>query len=599
MSGTRLPAALAPWAGPLSAVSLELAVALGPLVRRLDALLGAREPVTEGPGEPDGTGGVGRSGRPEQLLPSEWLLAEEHPEEFLRRFVDRELLYLAPEFRADAPRGRTVVLVDAGPSQAGAGRLVQLAVLLVLHRRATVRGSELLVGVLGDGPVRWISGEPADLLPVWLAARRSAEPTAEEVRDAVVDLDAADRAWLLTSPRLADRLPALPAGPTAGATAGPLPGTGAGAVPAPDPGAARAPLAVRPHVLASEPTRWGPAGATHVTVRLDRTALELPLPAPDIAVRALRGAEFRRRGPVIVPPPAGADGPLGQALPAFTTDAPVLLARGRHAGILLATDLRDVDTRQPTVPRTKSHHLNGQVIAAGRTGRRLIALHLHRGRVLRYVSGRPIRGTEELVLDPAFLGLDETVAAGLATRPVLPLLRSGDDLLVPIAGRWRRIALDGAVTDDGPVGSRAEGPRGFQRCREPRLFDRALQPEAMRSRHLVHAGGTAAWSDDGHRWTVWTRLGDERRLSFRENAEVVGLVHDRREPVLITWSPGSRMVRAVRADGVRTLSRFCGGTAPPAVHPTQQWIASETTPGWTAVGDAVTGRLQYMVRSTS
>ncbi|MFC5664860.1 hypothetical protein ACFP3U_17960 [Kitasatospora misakiensis] len=586
MSGTRLPAALAPWAGPLSALSLELAVALGPLVRRLDALVGAREPVTDGPGEPDGTGGLGRSGRPEQLLPSEWLLAEEHPEEFLRRFVDRELLYLEPEFRTTEARGRTVVLVDAGPSQAGPGRLVQLAALLVLHRRAAAHGSELLVGVLGDRPGRWISGEPADLLPVWLAARRTAEPTAEDVRDAVADLDAADRAWLLTSPRLAERLAERLVDRLADGLADRLPS------------AAPGPSAVQPRVLAAEATRWGPAGATHVTVRLDRTALELALPAADIAVRALRGAEFRRNGPVVVPPPADGAGPLGRAMPVFTTDAPVLLVRGGlDGGTLLATDVRDAEYRNAAVTRSKSHRLNGQVIAAGRTGRRLIALHLHRGRVLRYVSGRPIGGTAEFVLDPAFLGLDGTVAEQLASRPVLPLLRSGEDLLVPIAGRWRRIAPDGAVTDDGPVGRRTEGPHGFERYREPRLFDRTPQPEAARARHLVHAGGTAAWSDNGRTWTVWTRLGEERRLSFRENAEVVGLVHDRREPVLITWAPGSRMVRAIRADSVRTLSRFSGGDTPPAVHPTLPLIASECPPGRVVVGDATTGRIHHVIGS--
>ncbi|MCX4689982.1 hypothetical protein OG401_37790 [Kitasatospora purpeofusca] len=579
MSATRLPAALAPWAESLSALSPELALALGPLLRRLDQLVGTREPVTDAPGEPDGTGGIGRSGRPEQLLPAEWLLAEEHPDEFMRRFVDRELLYLAPEFRSSVTRGRTVVLVDAGPSQAGAGRLVQLAALLVLHRRAAARGSELLVGVLGDPPGRWLSGEPADLLPSWLAARRPAEPTAEQVREAAAGLDAADRVWLLTSPRLADGLPGLPAGPAAAAAAGAAGASGT------------------PRVLATEVARWGPAGATHVTVRLDRTEVELPLPAADIAVRALRGAEFRRKGPVLVPAPAGAVGTPGRALPVFTTDATVLLTRGRREGTLLATDVRRSEHKHAAVTRTKAHHLNGQVIAAGRTGRRLFALHLHRGRVLRYVSGRQVGGAAEFVVDPAFLGLDGTVAEVLAGRPLLPLLCSGDDLLVPVAGRWRRIAPDGAVTDDGPVDDRAEGPHGFERFREPRLFDRTPQREALRAPHLVHAGGTAAWSHDGRTWTVWTRLGDERRLSFRKKVLVAGLVHDGREPVLITWSPDSRMVRAIRHNSTRTLSRFSGGTAPPAVHPTEPLIAAEVRPGRVVVGDATTGRIHHVIGS--
>ncbi|MFE7190456.1 hypothetical protein [Kitasatospora sp. NPDC057541] len=560
MTAAPLPAGLAAWAGSLSALTPELATALGPLLRRLDVLVGEREPVTDGPGEPDGLGGLGRSGRPDQLLPAEWLLAEEYPEEFLRRFVDRELLYFAPEFHSTAPRGRTVAMVDAGPSQAGAGRLVQLAALLVLHRRATARGGELLVGVLGDEPVHWFGGEPAELLPAWLAARRTTEPTPEDVEFAAATLDAADRAWVLTSPRLADRLPGLP------------------------------------RVLASEATRWGSAGATHVTVRLDRAEFELPLPAADIAVRALRGAEFRRAAPKpVTPSPAAA--PLGRGLPTFTTEAPFLLARGRDAGTLLAVDVRDIERRHGGVVGPKAHRVNGQVIAAGRHGRRLIALHLAQGRVLRYVSGRPLAGPAELSVEPAELGLDEGLVARLAGRPVLPLLRAGDDLLLPVAGRWRRIAPDGTVTDDGPVGRGTERERGFDRFREPRLVERALLPEAAQARHLVHAGGTAAWSEDGKHWTVWTRLGDERRLAFRENAEVLGLVHDGREPALITWSAGGRLIRAVRADGVRTLSRFSGGTVPPAVHPALPLIAAETSSGRIVVGDATTGRIHHLFGS--
>ncbi|MFE7558264.1 hypothetical protein [Kitasatospora sp. NPDC057500] len=562
MTATRLPAGLAPWAGALSALTPELATALGPLLRRLDALIGEREPVADGPGEPDGVGGLGRSGRPDQLLPAEWLLAEEHPDEFLRRYVDRELLYLAPEFRAAKPRGRTVAMVDAGPSQAGAGRLVQLAALLVLHRRATARGGELLVGVLGDEPVHWFGGEPADLLPAWLAARRPAEPTPEDVEFAAATLDAADRAWLLTSPRLADRLPG------------------------------------RPRVLASEPARWSPAGATHVTVRLDRAEFQLPLPAAGIAVRALRGAEFRRTGPAAAPPTeAPAAGPRGRWLPAFTTEAPFLLARGRHTGTLFAMDVRDVEQRHPGTGQSKLHRLNGRVIAAGRTGRRLITLNLHRGRVVRHVIGRPLAGPAELSVDPAELGLDEGLAARLATRPVLPLLRAGDDLLAPVAGRWRRITPDGRVADDGPVGPGTERERGFDRFREPRLFDRTLPPEAFRARHLLHADRAAAWSEDGKRWTARTPRGDERRLSFREKAEVIGLVLDGLEPALITWSSEGGVVRAIRADGVRTLSRFSGGATAPAVHPALPVIAAELPSGPLVIGNANTGRIHDVIRS--
>ncbi|MED7955147.1 hypothetical protein [Streptomyces sp. BE303] len=558
-----MPVGLAPWAGTLSALTPELALALGPLLRHLDSLVGEREPVADGPGSPEGLGGLGRTGRPDQLLPTEWLLAEEYPDEFLRRFADRELLYLAPELRTTVSRGRTVALVDTGPAQAGPGRLVQLAALLVLHRRAAVRGTELVVGVLGDPPDRWLTGDLAELLPAWLRSRRPADPTPEDVDRARQALDAADRAWLLTSPRLAARLPA------------------------------------RPRVLTSETTRWGTAGATHVTVLIDRSQVELALPAGEIAVRALRGAEFRRSGPGAPPavPPSEAFGATGGALPAFTTESRTLVARGASTDVLLAVGIPDTDHLHPTVLRAKRHRLHGPVVAAGRAGRRLIALQLRKGHLIPYVSGRPFGSPGDYRADPADLGLDGAELARLLTRPLLPLLRTGGDLLLPVAGRWRRLAADGTVTDDGPVGRGAESPSHFNRFREPRLFERRLQPDAARARHLLHAGGTVAWSEDGKRWTVWTRLGDERRLSFRENAEVLGLVHDRREPALITWSPGVRTLRAVRADGVRTLSRFSGGPTQPAMHPTLPLIAAETASGRIVIGDAVTGRIRHFLWS--
>ncbi|KJS51333.1 hypothetical protein VM98_37750, partial [Streptomyces rubellomurinus subsp. indigoferus] len=44
----------------------------------------------------------------ERLLPSEWLLAEEFPEEFLRRYTEHELLPLADELRHTTSRRRRV-----------------------------------------------------------------------------------------------------------------------------------------------------------------------------------------------------------------------------------------------------------------------------------------------------------------------------------------------------------------------------------------------------------------------------------------------------------------------------------------------------------
>ncbi|GAA1178602.1 hypothetical protein GCM10009664_51370 [Kitasatospora gansuensis] len=562
MTTSRLPAALAPWAGTLSVISPELAVALGPLLRRLDALIGDREPVADVHGDPDGLGGLARSGRPDQLLPSEWLLADEYPEEFLRRLVDGELLHLAPEFSTPTVRGRLVALVDAGPAQAGAGRLVQLAALLVLHRRAAARGTELVVGVLGDPSGHPLTGDLAELLPAWLAARRPVDPTPADVERALADLDAADRTWLLTSPRLAERIPP------------------------------------RPGVLTSEPARWSADGAGHVLVRLDGATAELPLPASPIAVRTLRGAEFRRGAPVAVAAPAeDAREAEHPTLPAFTSDARTLLARGAQPATLLAVNLPNPDGNRTSVLRMRRHDLPGPVLAAGRTGRRLIALCVEGDRLTAQVIGRQIGDPGAYSAELAAFGVEPAQLEELLAGPVLPLLRRSEDLELPLAGRWWRIRPDGSVADDGPVGWGTRDRTPFNRLREPRLFDGRVHEEARGVHHFLHSGGSQAWSRDGRTWEVRTAQGSASRIAFREQAEVIGLVHGQ-QLALITVSRSGQLVRSLRADGTRTLTRFSGGTGPPAVHPSRPLTAAETRPGRIVVGDANTGRIQFLIGGT-
>ncbi|MGW2249993.1 hypothetical protein ACWCXH_07315 [Kitasatospora sp. NPDC001660] len=545
----RLPGPLAGWAATLGALSPELADALGPLLRRLDALIGGHEPAADVLGTPDGHGGLARTGRPDQLLPSEWLLAGEAPDEFLRRYADRELLYLAPEFTTEASRGRIVALVDTGPAQAGAGRLVQLAVLLVLHRRAAAVGTELLVGVLGDPSDRLLRGDLAEVLPRWLAARRHTDPTPEDVRRAREVLADGDRAWLLTSPHLADQLPE------------------------------------RKGVLTTEETGWSADGAARVAVRVDGgPAAELPLPAGRIAVRALRGAEFRRTGVMFAPLPTGTG-----ALPAFTTDSPTLLARGRDASVLLAVRLSPGTAHFAGSARPRRHRLRGQVVAAGRTGRRLLAFYARQGRLLLYVSGSRLGEPGRYDVDLADVGLDHNALPALAHQPVLPLLRDGDDLVVPLAGHWRRIAPGGRVTLDGPVVSTAGG-RPFVRAREPRLFDGELPPGVADCEHLVHGAGLLAWSEDGFGWDIRTRKGERRYLELPSGGEVIAITEDNGTPVLITCTRDAHLVRSVREGLVRTLTSFSDGRVPPAVHPFWPVIAAEPRPGRLKTGHAVTGK---------
>ncbi|WP_371501551.1 hypothetical protein OG871_32020 [Kitasatospora sp. NBC_00374] len=553
-----LPAALAPWSAGLSALTPALASALGPMLRRIDALIGEREPFTAAEGVLDGYGGLARAGRPDQLSAAEWLLADEFPDEFLRRLADGELLYTAPEFRTPAIRGRVAVLADTGPAQAGAGRLVQLAALIVLHRRAAARGAELMVGILGAPPGRWLTGDLPDLLPRWLAARRATDPGPDAVHAAEAELDAADRAWLLTSPALAAELPA------------------------------------RRRTLTSETTRWDAHGATHVSVSLGGAAAELPLPAPAIAVRALRGAEFLRSAPGSASPSV-ADG-LG--LPAFTGSARTLLIRGRWERRLYAVDVSGSSGRE--VARERRHDLPGAVVAAARIGRRLVTLVVQGDRLATHVVGRPLPGGERTPADRGPLGLDDALLAELRRAPVLPLRLDGDALLAPLAGRWWRIARDGTAADDGPVeppGATAPSGPAFSWTRELRLSDDPLPPEAAAAVHRVHGNGAVAWSPDGKHWEVQPRHRPRCRITFRADAEVVGVVDDGAATALITRTRSDALVHSRTPDRVRTLDRFSGGGPAPAVHPALPLIAAEPEPGRIVLGDAFGGHVHRELRS--
>jgi hypothetical protein len=118
-----LPRALTPWAAYLQLFPRELVLALGPMVRRLDSVIGPlRAQGRRGDGDPDGFDGLARRGSYERLLLSEWLLAEEVPEEFVRRAAMREHGFLHLARREPVGSRVSVALFDAGPNQIGAPR---------------------------------------------------------------------------------------------------------------------------------------------------------------------------------------------------------------------------------------------------------------------------------------------------------------------------------------------------------------------------------------------------------------------------------------------------------------------------------------------
>ena len=149
LSMIELPRALQPWAQELELFPSETASALAPLLPRLDRLVGPlRASPKWGRGEPDGFDGLSRRGIYDRLLVSEWLLADEAPLEFARRAATGEHAFLKLAQREPQSAPLSLAVFDAGPNQLGAPRLLHLAALVVLFRRAKNSGAYFRWGVL-------------------------------------------------------------------------------------------------------------------------------------------------------------------------------------------------------------------------------------------------------------------------------------------------------------------------------------------------------------------------------------------------------------------------------------------------------------------
>ncbi len=140
----RLPASMQPWMAWLDQLDPQLAIQLGTLILQIEPLFPAprAQPIT-GKEAFDGFNGIINRGHYERLLSSEWMLAEDMPEEFMRRAVENEHMFLAPQLIEPRNDGTCCVIFDTGVHQLGAVRVFHVAMWLVLVRRAAQRGTTL------------------------------------------------------------------------------------------------------------------------------------------------------------------------------------------------------------------------------------------------------------------------------------------------------------------------------------------------------------------------------------------------------------------------------------------------------------------------
>jgi hypothetical protein len=194
-----LPPPLAPWASQLAVFPEDIALVIGPMVARLSAIIGGAPFDAAPEGLPDGFDGIGARGSYDRLLAGEWLLLEELPNEFLRRAVSGEHLFLQRAYQADSAAKQTVALFDAGANQLGVPRLAQLAILIALAKRADDSGATLEWGILQDDSATLRTGVTRELVRKLLRARCARSVQAADVRlwMAAPDVFSSSEIWLV------------------------------------------------------------------------------------------------------------------------------------------------------------------------------------------------------------------------------------------------------------------------------------------------------------------------------------------------------------------------------------------------------------------
>lgn len=542
MTGTVLHPGLRGWSAALAALSADVATGLAPLVRRLDELVG-RHGETSRSGEVDGFAGLTTRGRPDRLLLSQWALADEVPDEFLRRAVNGELMHLETARRSDPPTGTTRVVVDTGPSQAGAARLVQLAAIVVLHRRAADRGADLEIGVLGEDAEEWHGGDLPELLRVWLRARRSSEPTVDEVLART-----GERVWYLLAPRLRSALPSA---------------FGGG------------------RVLTAAESDWDGRGAMAVEVRLAGEVVHLPLPEPSVAVRALRGEGFRATRVRNTTEPTLEGARLSGA-------GLGLVARGESPGDLHVTEVG-------AGHRSVVHRwtFRGVVLAALAMGRRTVVLHQHDGGVEVSVVGRRLGRWQGVVVPLEVIGVPRGELEAVPSTPPAPLHFAGGDLWVRLRDTWHVLDAEGGVVPSPAVVDvvpRAADVVAFVH----RLPDVLVGPWGRLDgvpldAPVLWGGGWSAARLDAERWVLH---GGRTRHVVTTGAQdtVLGVVHVHGGPRLVTRSAAGLLLRLVGPDGTATPGHL--GDARPrrvAVHPVRPLVALDAGTGTIEVHDVQSG----------
>jgi hypothetical protein len=194
MAEVALAPALRPFTAQIRLFDPAVPDGIGPWLLPLLHVLGPmRVPTDATTGDPDGYSGIARRGPYERLLASEWMFALDEPDEFIRRAVMDEHMFLARHFRDPSGATTSVALFDAGPLQLGAPRLAQIALLVVLARRAAAAGAVFRFGILQAPELGLVELDTAAIAK-WTRARSWAPADAhlETWRERIAELAPSD-----------------------------------------------------------------------------------------------------------------------------------------------------------------------------------------------------------------------------------------------------------------------------------------------------------------------------------------------------------------------------------------------------------------------
>lgn len=557
---TTLPATLRPWEESLADLDPRLAVALGPMLHVLDELIGRLDAPGGESGEPDGYDGTTNRGEFGRLLMDEWALAAEIPMEFLRRAAENELTFLRRAYRREAPVGRVIAVVDTGPEQLGAGRLLQLAALVVLHRRAAASGAELALRILGEPDLT--TGTLSELLRHWLHSRSAATPTSDQIEAAFESTERDGHAWLLS-------------GPTT-----------------------RALVPNHRRALTSHVDGWRDDGAARIRINIADATAQLALPEPKVAAAALRGEGlFRRRAePALATVPTTGRGAV------FGSADARLLWRGSEEGELYGCFVGGNDPARP-----KRYRVNGSIVAAASLGRRIVAAVTDGTGLWIQVIGKKLARTDRIHVSLSVLGIDCVDLERIQSEPLRPLYLQGGSIVLRGADRWHSLNAEEVtsfqtVTELAP-GSALDSPReAYLYPRELVVGPNRFAVTSMAAGPIFgptgsdpFAGTWCAWSEDTRTWKVARGRNIVAEIAVDEADKVHGLCVIGNMPALLVVSPSGRIVRQISAKQVRTWTRWAG----PAhfnVHPTRPWLA-RTTDDTITVGDLATGETLLEIRA--